>query len=117
MHYGPIARESHDHPKMLCSLPLALFSLLAILMATACSSPPVDQESEVEPPPAVDYEARAQELAREMIVIDTHVDLPYFPFKTLSWITAKHHRHHENMQMGNYATITLIYDKMFGTFE
>ena len=47
----------------------------------------------------------------------THVDLPYFPFKTLSWITAKHHRHHENMQMGNYATITLIYDKMFGTFE
>lgn len=47
----------------------------------------------------------------------THVDLPYFPFKTLSWITAKHHRHHENMQMGNYATITLIYDKMFGTYE
>jgi len=47
----------------------------------------------------------------------THVDLPYFPFKTLSWITAKHHRHHENMQMGNYASISMIYDKLFGTFE
>jgi sterol desaturase/sphingolipid hydroxylase (fatty acid hydroxylase superfamily) len=47
----------------------------------------------------------------------TYIDLPRFPFKTLTWITAKHHRHHENMQMGNYATITLLYDRMFGTFE
>ena len=47
----------------------------------------------------------------------THVDLPYFPFKTLSWITAKHHVHHENMHMGNYATITLFYDKVFGTLD
>jgi sterol desaturase/sphingolipid hydroxylase (fatty acid hydroxylase superfamily) len=47
----------------------------------------------------------------------TFVDLPYFPFKTLSWITAKHHVHHENMHKGNYATITLLYDKVFGTLE
>lgn len=47
----------------------------------------------------------------------TFVDLPKFPFRTLSWITAKHHKHHENMHMGNYATITLLYDKLFGTFE
>jgi sterol desaturase/sphingolipid hydroxylase (fatty acid hydroxylase superfamily) len=47
----------------------------------------------------------------------THVDLPYFPFKTLSWITAKHHVHHENMHKGNYATITLLYDKVFGTLD
>ncbi|NND69799.1 MAG: sterol desaturase family protein [Halioglobus sp.] len=47
----------------------------------------------------------------------THVDLPYFPFKTLSWITAKHHVHHENMHKGNYATITLFYDKIFGTLD
>ena len=47
----------------------------------------------------------------------TLVELPYFPFRTLSWITAKHHRHHENMHMGNYATITLLYDKLFGTFD
>lgn len=47
----------------------------------------------------------------------TFVELPYFPFKTLSWITAKHHIHHENMHKGNYSTITLFYDKLFGTFD
>lgn len=47
----------------------------------------------------------------------TFVDLPYFPFKTLSWITAKHHVHHINMHKGNYATITLFYDKLFGTLD
>lgn len=45
------------------------------------------------------------------------VDLPYFPFKTLTWITAKHAVHHRNMRMGNYATITLLYDKLFGTLD
>ena len=51
------------------------------------------------------------------IVNHTHVDLDKSPFKTLSWITAKHAIHHENMQKGNYATITLLYDKLFGTFD
>ena len=45
------------------------------------------------------------------------VELPYFPFKTLTWITAKHAVHHRNMRMGNYATITLLYDKLFGTLD
>jgi sterol desaturase/sphingolipid hydroxylase (fatty acid hydroxylase superfamily) len=47
----------------------------------------------------------------------TYVDLPYFPFKTLNWMVAKHHVHHENMHKGNYATITLFYDKLFGTLD
>ncbi|MFT4824230.1 MAG: sterol desaturase/sphingolipid hydroxylase (fatty acid hydroxylase superfamily) [Halioglobus sp.] len=47
----------------------------------------------------------------------TFIDLSYFPYKTLSWITAKHHIHHENMHKGNYATITLFYDKLFGTLD
>jgi sterol desaturase/sphingolipid hydroxylase (fatty acid hydroxylase superfamily) len=47
----------------------------------------------------------------------TRVELPYFPFRTLTWITKKHHVHHENMQMGNYATITLLFDWMFGTLD
>ena len=47
----------------------------------------------------------------------TRITLPCFPFRTLSWITAKHHVHHENMHKGNYATITLLYDKLFGTFD
>lgn len=47
----------------------------------------------------------------------TLVDLPYFPFKTLSWITAKHHVHHENMQRGNYASLSMLFDKLFGTLN
>lgn len=47
----------------------------------------------------------------------TVVKLPYFPFKTLSWITEKHAVHHQNMHKGNYATITLFYDKIFGTLD
>ncbi len=44
-------------------------------------------------------------------------DLPRYPYKTLNWIVAKHHVHHENMHKGNYATITLFYDKIFGTLD
>jgi sterol desaturase/sphingolipid hydroxylase (fatty acid hydroxylase superfamily) len=47
----------------------------------------------------------------------TYVDLPRFPYKALNWMVAKHHVHHENMHMGNYATITLFYDKIFGTLD
>ena len=47
----------------------------------------------------------------------TRVDLPYFPFRLLTWITVKHHIHHENMHKGNYSTITLFWDRLFGTFE
>jgi sterol desaturase/sphingolipid hydroxylase (fatty acid hydroxylase superfamily) len=45
------------------------------------------------------------------------LDLPYFPYKSLNWVVAKHHVHHENMHKGNYATITLFYDKIFGTLD
>ena len=45
------------------------------------------------------------------------VELPYFPFKTINWITAKHAVHHENMHKGNYASITLLFDKIFGTLD
>lgn len=45
------------------------------------------------------------------------VDLPYSPFRTLTWITKKHHVHHIDMHKGNYATITLLYDKLFGTLD
>lgn len=40
-----------------------------------------------------------------------------FPFKTVNWIVSKHHIHHENMRRGNYATITLFYDYLFGTLD
>lgn len=45
------------------------------------------------------------------------IDLDYFPFRTLNWIAMKHDAHHLDMHKGNYATITLLYDKLFGTLE
>jgi sterol desaturase/sphingolipid hydroxylase (fatty acid hydroxylase superfamily) len=45
------------------------------------------------------------------------VELDRFPYKTLRWITAKHAVHHENMHKGNYASITLLYDKLGGTLD
>ncbi|HUH39205.1 MAG TPA: sterol desaturase family protein [Spongiibacteraceae bacterium] len=51
------------------------------------------------------------------VINHVHIDLPYFPFKTLHWIAAKHDVHHENMHKGNYASITLLFDKMFGTLD
>ena len=45
------------------------------------------------------------------------IDLNYFPFNTINAIAYKHSLHHVDMHQGNYATITLLYDKMFGTYE
>jgi sterol desaturase/sphingolipid hydroxylase (fatty acid hydroxylase superfamily) len=47
----------------------------------------------------------------------TKCDLPYFPFRMINWLIRKHHIHHENMGMGNYATITMLYDRLFGTLH
>lgn len=51
------------------------------------------------------------------VVNHTFVDLPDFPFRTLDYLTSKHHKHHENMGTGNYATITMLFDKAFGTLD
>ena len=47
----------------------------------------------------------------------TYIQLPYFPFRHLTQITVDHHTHHENMHKGNYASITMLYDRLFGTYE
>lgn len=46
-----------------------------------------------------------------------HTELDRFPYKTLNWITHKHAVHHIDMHKGNYATITLLFDKLFGTLD
>jgi len=38
-------------------------------------------------------------------------------FRTIDFITGVHHAHHVDMNKGNYATLTMFYDKLFGTFE
>ena len=47
----------------------------------------------------------------------TFVDLPYFPYRTLDYVTSVHAAHHVDMKRGNYATLTTLFDKLFGTFE
>jgi sterol desaturase/sphingolipid hydroxylase (fatty acid hydroxylase superfamily) len=47
----------------------------------------------------------------------TYVNLPYFPYKTLDWVTSIHAAHHVDMNQGNYATLTMLYDWLFGTLE
>ena len=51
------------------------------------------------------------------IVNHTFVNLPYFPFQTLSTITQVHAAHHIDMSHGNYATLTMLYDRLLGTYE
>ncbi|HEY9034180.1 MAG TPA: sterol desaturase family protein [Pseudomonadales bacterium] len=46
-----------------------------------------------------------------------HMELDRFPYKTLNWIAHKHSIHHIDMHKGNYATITLLFDKLFGTLD
>lgn len=45
------------------------------------------------------------------------IDLDGFPWRTLNWIAMKHDAHHLDMHKGNYATLTLLYDWLFGTLE
>jgi sterol desaturase/sphingolipid hydroxylase (fatty acid hydroxylase superfamily) len=40
-----------------------------------------------------------------------------FPFRYLSYASKMHHNHHANFTGGNYATISLLYDWMFGTLD
>lgn len=40
-----------------------------------------------------------------------------FPFKYLNYAARMHHNHHARFTGGNYATITLLYDWMFGTLD
>ena len=51
------------------------------------------------------------------IINHGRIDLNTFPWKTLNWIAMKHDAHHLSMNHGNYATITLLFDWMFGTLE
>ncbi len=40
-----------------------------------------------------------------------------FPFKHLNYMSVMHHNHHIKFTGGNYATITLLYDWLFGTYD
>jgi sterol desaturase/sphingolipid hydroxylase (fatty acid hydroxylase superfamily) len=40
-----------------------------------------------------------------------------FPFRYLNYASKMHHNHHARFTGGNFATITLLYDWMFGTLD
>jgi sterol desaturase/sphingolipid hydroxylase (fatty acid hydroxylase superfamily) len=40
-----------------------------------------------------------------------------FPFRYLNYVSQMHHNHHARFTGGNFATITLLYDWMFGTLD
>jgi len=40
-----------------------------------------------------------------------------FPFAWVDYVTGVHAAHHVDMNHGNFATLTMFYDKLFGTFE
>jgi sterol desaturase/sphingolipid hydroxylase (fatty acid hydroxylase superfamily) len=41
----------------------------------------------------------------------------HFPFRYLSYLSRMHHNHHARFTQGNFATISLLYDWMFGTLD
>ncbi len=41
----------------------------------------------------------------------------HFPFRYLNYASRMHHHHHARFTGGNYATISLLYDWMFGTLD
>jgi sterol desaturase/sphingolipid hydroxylase (fatty acid hydroxylase superfamily) len=45
------------------------------------------------------------------------IELPRFPYRTVTRITRIHAAHHVDMNHGNYATLTTLYDRLFGTYE
>ncbi len=50
-------------------------------------------------------------------IVHTKFNLASFPYKTIDNLTSKHAVHHINMNRGNYSSVTLLFDWMFGTLE
>jgi sterol desaturase/sphingolipid hydroxylase (fatty acid hydroxylase superfamily) len=51
------------------------------------------------------------------ILVHSGLDLPCFPLRALSYLARKHDIHHTSMKGGNYASLTPVFDKLFGTAE
>lgn len=45
------------------------------------------------------------------------MEVDRFPFKYLKYASDMHHVHHSRFTSGNYATISLLYDWLFGTYD
>ncbi len=58
-------------------------------------------------------------LAFSQINLHNHTlwETEHFPFKYMSYLSRMHHNHHARFTGGNFATISLLYDWMFGTLD
>lgn len=45
------------------------------------------------------------------------MEVDRFPYKYLKYMSYMHHVHHSKFTSGNYATISLLYDWLFGTYD
>jgi len=54
-----------------------LSATMAALVVAACSSPPAEVHEDESAAQPMDMSERAAELARELILVDTHIDVPY----------------------------------------
>jgi len=45
------------------------------------------------------------------------MDADHFPFRYLNYMAFMHHVHHARFTAGNFATISLFYDWLFGTYD
>lgn len=45
------------------------------------------------------------------------MEADHAPFRYLKYASHLHHVHHRKFNAGNYATITLFYDWLFGTYD
>lgn len=51
------------------------------------------------------------------ILVHSGINLPFFPFRAISFLARKHDVHHTSMKGGNYASLSPLYDILFGTAE
>jgi sterol desaturase/sphingolipid hydroxylase (fatty acid hydroxylase superfamily) len=51
------------------------------------------------------------------ILVHSGLDIPIFGLRALGYLARKHDLHHTSMKGGNYASLTPIFDKLFGTAE
>ena len=49
------------------------------------------------------------------VFIHSNIDLPFFPFRSLTALVRNHNIHHDSMKAGYYASITPLWDYVFGT--
>ncbi len=88
--------------------PLETFLGQALLTVVACVLGPVAP---------VTYALMLAVHSTLNIIVHAGLDLPFFPFRALSYLSRKHAVHHISMRGGNFASLTPLWDLMFGTAE